>query len=106
GATEALSEQDLRVVLSPTGHQHDREVSLLERLMHGLTYGARMVMPEESSEERELLVDGGYHFVVVDPIMPLAERIPSVSAAHTSGADQAMRHLLGVCQRAHRTAQH
>src|SRR5262249_58619628 len=28
--------------------------------------------------------------------MPLDERIPSVSAAHTSGADQAMRHLLDL----------
>jgi LacI family transcriptional regulator len=99
GAAEALGEQDLRVVLSPTGHEHDREVSLLERLMHGVTDGALIVMPEESSLELELLVDGGYRFVVVDPIMPLAERIPSVSAAHTSGADQAMRHLLGLGHR-------
>jgi LacI family transcriptional regulator len=40
GAAEALSEQDMRVVLSPTGHEHDREVSLIDRLMHGLTDGA------------------------------------------------------------------
>src|SRR5438552_5959629 len=93
GAAEALAEQDLRVVLSPTGHEHDREVSLIDRLMHGLTDGALIVMPEESSPELERLVDGGYRFVVVDPIMPLAERIPSVSAAHASGADQALRHL-------------
>jgi LacI family transcriptional regulator len=99
GAAEALGEQDLRVVLSPTGHEHDREVSLLERLMHGVTDGALIVMPEESSLELELLVDGGYRCVVVDPIMPLAERIPSVSAAHTSGADQAMRHLLSLGHR-------
>ncbi|MFL5918301.1 MAG: LacI family DNA-binding transcriptional regulator [Gaiellaceae bacterium] len=99
GAAEALSELDLRVVLSPTGHEHDREVSLLERLMHGVTDGALIVMPEESSPELERLVEGGYRFVVVDPIMPLAERIPSVSAAHTSGADQAMRHLLGLGHR-------
>src|SRR3954470_22217919 len=99
GAAEALAEVDLRVVLSPTGHEHDREVSLLERLMHGVTDGALIVMPEESSLELELLVDGGYRFVVVDPIMPLAERIPSVSAAHASGADQAMRHLLGLGHR-------
>jgi LacI family transcriptional regulator len=99
GAAEALSEQDRRVVLSPTGHEHDREVSLLERLMHGVADGALIVMPEESSSELERLVDGGYRFVVVDPIMPLAERIPSVSAAHTSGADQAMRHLLNLGHR-------
>jgi len=99
GAAEALAEQDLRVVLSPTGHEHDREVTLLERLMHGLTDGALIVLPEESSEELERLLDHGYRFVVVDPLMPLDERIPSVSAAHTSGAHHAMGHLLGLGHR-------
>src|SRR5438552_10897735 len=99
GATEALQEHDLRAVLSPTGHEHDREVTLLDRLMHGLTDGALIVLPEESSDELERLVDAGYRFVVIDPLMPLDERIPSVSAAHTSGADQAMRHLLALGHR-------
>ena len=53
GATEALYEQDMRVVLSPTGHEHDREVSLLDRLVHGVTDGALIVLPEESSDELE-----------------------------------------------------
>jgi LacI family transcriptional regulator len=99
GAAEALSEQDMRVVLSPTGHEHDREMSLLERLMHGVTDGALIVLPQESSEELEHLLDQHYPFVVVDPLMPLDERIPSVSAAHTSGAHHAMRHLLGLGHR-------
>ena len=99
GATEALQEHDLRAVLSPTGHQHDREVTLLDRLMHGLTDGALIVLPEESSEELERLVDAGYRLVVIDPLMPLDDRIASVSAAHTSGADQAMKHLLGLGHR-------
>ena len=98
GAAEALSERDLQIVLSPTGHQHDREVSVLDRL-HGVTDGALIILPEESSEELERLLDGGYRFVVLDPLMPLDERIPSVSAAHTSGADQAMRHLLDLGHR-------
>jgi LacI family transcriptional regulator len=98
GAAEALSERNLQIVLSPTGHEHDREVSVLDRL-HGLTDGALIVLPEESSEELERLLDGGYRFVVLDPLMPLEERIPSVSAAHTSGADQAMRHLLELGHR-------
>src|SRR5919201_3307932 len=55
GAAEALAERDLRLVLSPTGHEHDREVSLLDRLMRGLTDGALIVMPEESSVELERL---------------------------------------------------
>ncbi|HEY2543167.1 MAG TPA: LacI family DNA-binding transcriptional regulator [Gaiellaceae bacterium] len=99
GASEALYEHDLRVLLSPTGHEHDREVTLLDRLMHGLTDGALIVLPEESSEELERLLDAGYNFVVVDPRLRLNDRIPSVSAAHTSGADQAMRHLLGLGHR-------
>jgi LacI family transcriptional regulator, galactose operon repressor len=99
GAAEALYEQDMRLVLSPTQHEHDREVSLLERLMHGMTDGALIVLPEESSEELERALAEGYRFVVVDPLMPLDERIPSVSAAHMSGADQAMQHLLALGHR-------
>lgn len=100
GAAEALYEQEMRVVLSPTQHEHAREVSLLDRLMHGgATDGALIVLPGESSEELERALDAGYPFVVVDPLMPLDERIPSVSAAHMSGADQAMRHLLSLGHR-------
>jgi LacI family transcriptional regulator, galactose operon repressor len=98
GVAEALAERDRQIVLSPTGGEHDREVSVLDRL-HGLTDGALIILPEESSEELERLLDSGYRFVVLDPLMPLDERIPSVSAAHTSGADQAMRHLLGLGHR-------
>ena len=100
GAAEALYEQQMRVVLSPTQHEHAREVSLLDRLMHGgATDGALIVLPGESSEELERALDAGYPFVVVDPLMPLDDRIPSVSAAHMSGADQAMRHLLSLGHR-------
>src|SRR6266542_1893603 len=99
GVAEALYEQEMRLVLSPTQHEHDREVSLLDRLMHGMTDGALIVLPEESSDELEGLLDQGYRFVVVDPRLPLDQRIPAVSAAHTSGADQAMRHLLELGHR-------
>jgi LacI family transcriptional regulator len=71
---------------------------VLDRL-HALTDGALIILPEESSEELERLLDGGYRFVVLDPLLPLNERIPAVSAAHTSGADQAMRHLLELGHR-------
>jgi LacI family transcriptional regulator len=98
GAAQALSERDLQIVLSPTGAEHDREVSVLDRL-HALTDGALIILPEESSEELERLLDGGYRFVVLDPLMPLNDRIPAVSAAHTSGADQAIRHLLELGHR-------
>jgi LacI family transcriptional regulator, galactose operon repressor len=99
GAAEALYERDMHVLLSPTEHLHDREVSLLDRLVHGETDGALVVLPEESSAELERLLDDGYRFVVVDPRLPLDDRIPSVSAAHTAGSDQAMRHLFSLGHR-------
>jgi LacI family transcriptional regulator, galactose operon repressor len=87
GAAEALSERDFQIVLSPTGGEHDREVSIVDRL-HGLTDGAMIILPEESSEELERLLDSGFRFVVLDPLMP-----------HMSGADQAMKHLLDLGHR-------
>ncbi|HKB93573.1 MAG TPA: LacI family DNA-binding transcriptional regulator [Gaiellaceae bacterium] len=99
GAAEALHENDLRAVLSPTGHEHDREQVSIDRLMHGLTDGALIVLPEESSEELVRLLDSGYRFVVIDPRLRLDGRIASVSAAHTTGAGQAMQHLFGLGHR-------
>jgi LacI family transcriptional regulator len=99
GVAEALYEEDMRLVLCPTMHEHDREVTLLERLMHGTTDGAVIILPEESSDELELLLNHGYRFVVIDPLLPLNDRIPAVSAAHSAGADQAMRHLLSLGHR-------
>ena len=99
GAAEALYEQDMRIVLCPTEHEHDREVGLLERLMHGTTDGALLVLPEETNDELESLLNHGYRFVVVDPLTELNERIPAVSAANFSGANQAVKHLLGLGHR-------
>ena len=99
GVAEALYEQDMRLVLCPTLHEHEREVTLLERLLHGTTDGAVIILPEESSDELEQLLNHGFRFVVVDPLVPLNERIPAVSAAHTAGAAQAMKHLLALGHR-------
>jgi LacI family transcriptional regulator len=85
GVAEALYELDMRIVLAPTLHEHDREVGLLERLMHGTTDGGLLVLPEESGSELRTLMTYGYRFVVVDP--------------HSSGADQATRYLLGLGHR-------
>jgi LacI family transcriptional regulator len=94
GTAEALYQEDRRIVLCPTQHEHDREVSLLERLMHGTTDGTLMMLPEESDEELETLLNHGYPFVVLDPLRRIDARIPAVSAAHSSGATQAVEHLL------------
>src|SRR5580693_4728844 len=78
GAGEALYEQDMRMVLCRTHHEHDREVTLLERLMHGTTDGAILILPEESGEELSALHEHGYRFVIIDPHKSLDERVPTV----------------------------
>src|SRR4051794_22923104 len=45
GATEALHEQGLRAILCPTLHEHEREVALIDRLMHGTTDGSILLLP-------------------------------------------------------------
>jgi LacI family transcriptional regulator len=99
GAAEALYENELRPVISATQHEHAREVSFLDRLMHDRTDGALIILPEASSDELERLLDQGYRFVVIDPITPLGDRVPSVSVANVSGAEQAVRHLIALGHR-------
>lgn len=99
GASEALYEHDMRLVLCPTRHEHDREVTLLDRLMHGTTDGAVLTLPEETNEELKALQRLGYRFVVVDPREPLDGGIPAVSAAHASGARALTQHLLDLGHR-------
>jgi LacI family transcriptional regulator len=96
GASEALYEQDMRLVLCPTQHQHDREVKLLDRLMHGNTDGAIFLLPEETSEELSRLHSTAYPVVVVDPREPLDSGIPAVAASHQTGARAATEHLLDL----------
>jgi LacI family transcriptional regulator len=99
GAAEALYESDMRIVLCPTLHEHDREVSLLERLMRGTTDGAILMLPEESAEELRLLQRQGFPFVVVDPREPPPDGIACVAAMHAAGAKQATEHLLSLGHR-------
>ena len=96
GAAEALTEHGFRIVLCPTRHDRDREKSLLEELSHGATDGALLVLPEESHEELRSLSDHGYRFVIVDPLERPDSNLPTVSAAHSSAAMQATRHLIGL----------
>jgi LacI family transcriptional regulator len=98
-AAEALYEVDMRAILCPTLHEHDREVTLLDRLMHGTTDGALVVLPSESSAELKALTRHGYPFVVVDPSEQLDEGIAVVSAAHWAGAKAATDHLVSLGHR-------
>jgi LacI family transcriptional regulator len=99
GVTEMLNEQDMGIVLCPTLHEHDREVSLLERLMHGTIDGGLLVLPEESNRELRALMEHGFRLVVLDPRTRMEGRVPTVSAAHSAGADQATSHLLSLGHR-------
>ena len=99
GAAEALYERDARFVLCPTAHEHDREVSLLGRVMHGTTDGAVLILPSESNDELVRLQQHGYPFIVVDPSVPLDPDIPTVAAANWSGARTATEHLLALGHR-------
>jgi LacI family transcriptional regulator len=74
-------------------------MSLLERLAGGAADGAIIVLPEESSQEFAALAGHGFPFVIVDPRTEIADGIPVVSAAHSSGATQATRHLLELGHR-------
>jgi LacI family transcriptional regulator len=94
GIAEAVYEHGLQLVLLPTQHDHAREVSLLDRLMQGATHGAVIILPEETTDELERAMSDRCPFVVVDPLLPLGARVPTVSGAHRSGVEQAMRHLL------------
>ena len=99
GAAEALYERDGRFVLCPTQHEHAREVSLLERVMHGTTGGAILILPSESGAELLQLRERGYPFVVVDPREPVHDSIATVGVAQWSGARMAVEHLVGLGHR-------
>lgn len=96
GAAKELQEHDMRFVLCPTWHEHDREVSLLEHIMHGTTDASMLLLPAESSEELRELQTQDYPFVVVDPREPLGDGIPVVACAHAAGAKAAVDHLIAL----------
>jgi len=99
GASEALYEQDMRIMLCPTLHEHDREVSLVDRLSRGTTDGAILMLPEESNDELTHLQEIGYPIVIVDPREAPPAGIPCVSAMHATGAKLATEHLLELGHR-------
>jgi LacI family transcriptional regulator len=99
GAADALYERDARFVLCPTSHEHDREVSLLGRLMHGTTDGAILILPSESSQELSELRRRGFPLVVVDPPIRLDDDVPVIAAANWAGGRMAAEHLIDLGHR-------
>jgi LacI family transcriptional regulator len=98
GIADAVYEHRLRLMLWPTRHEHAREVALLNELREA-TDGAVLVLPEQSSDELLAALSDHYPLVVVDPLVQIDVRIPSVAAANASGGEQAMQHLLELGHR-------
>jgi len=96
GASEALYERDARLVLCPTGHQHAREVTVLDRLSEGVTDGTLLVTPTETTAELRALRRRGSPMVVIDPSTPLDDDVPVVAVGNWSGARAATQHLIGL----------
>lgn len=96
GACEALYQRDARLVLCPTHHLKDREVSMMDTLMHGATDGTLIVLPMESMAELRQLRRLGSPFVVIDPSMPMDEDFPVVAAANWAGGRMATEHLIAL----------
>jgi LacI family transcriptional regulator len=96
---EALYGQGLRAVVCPTMHDRERELTLIERLRHGATDGAILLLPSETREELAALHEEGFPFVVVDPALRLGEETAVISATHFAGAQAATRHLLELGHR-------
>ena len=86
-------------LVCPTRQEHDREVSVLKRLMRSEMVGALLLLPEESPDELRRLRDDGLVFVVVDPLHDVGHDIPAVSADNSAGAYQATAHLLRLGHR-------
>jgi LacI family transcriptional regulator len=99
GAVDELYDHDVQVVLGPTLHLRDRAATLLARFAGGATDGGLLILPEESNEELRALQRAGYPFVVIDPLEPVDEGIPSVSATNALGGRAATEHLLSLGHR-------
>jgi LacI family transcriptional regulator len=98
GVADAVYEHRLRLMLWPTRHEHERELALLSELREA-TDGGVVILPEQSSDELLAALSDDYPLVVVDPLVRVDARIPSVAAANAAGAEQAMQHLLELGHR-------
>jgi LacI family transcriptional regulator len=92
---EALDRHGRQVVLNAgEATQHDPVLPHLAS-RRGIG-GAVLILPPEPSEDLVRLSSRRFPFVVVDPRTALPRDIPSVSAAHHSGARQLTAHLTAL----------
>ncbi len=104
GAAEALAPRDARLVVAPTYHERDREVSFLSRLMDGSADGALLILPALSEGDLAAARGRGFPLAVIDPARSVSADtgIPVVSAASLAGARSVTEHLIrGIEGRRH-----
>lgn len=95
---ETLDRHGRQVILNAgEAAAHDRVLSRLPAQQE--VGGAILILPPEPAEELVRLSSRRYPFVVVDPRTTLPRDIPSVSAAHHSGARQLTAHLTALGHR-------
>lgn len=99
GVAEALDEHDLRLVLCPAPESAPPRVPGLSELLPAGVDGSLLVLQRRPRSELRALHASGHPTVVVDPFERADPDVPVVSAAHSSGADQAVRHLLALGHR-------
>lgn len=95
---ETLDRHGRQVILN-AGEAAQHEPVLTQLASRRGIGGAILILPPEPSEDLVRLSSRRFPFVVVDPRTALPPDIPSVSAAHHSGARQLTAHLTGLGHR-------
>lgn len=99
GVSEAVQEQDAHVVFCLTNGKYEEEVALTQRFVQGSVKGALFLLPEQSNDDLLHLQAAAFPFVIIDPLYPLADTIPTVAASNISGGRQATEYLISLGHR-------
>jgi LacI family transcriptional regulator len=93
GTAYSLQQRGKLVLLSTTG-EGKTAASLYELLGGDRTEGAILIGPRSPTAALVDLRAMGYHFVVVEPLVPLPRDVAAISTAHMAGAKAATEHLI------------
>ncbi|MGD0440752.1 MAG: LacI family DNA-binding transcriptional regulator [Acidimicrobiales bacterium] len=99
GVEEALEPTGLRLVVSATHGEDQRERQWLAKIADGWTDGAILVLAQGQSERVQSLRRRRTPFVVVDHEGELGPHVPSVGATNWAGARSATEYLLSLGHR-------
>jgi LacI family transcriptional regulator len=99
GVEEALEPTGLRLVISATNGEDQRERQWLAKISDGWTDGAILVLAQGQSARVQSLRRRRTPFVVVDHQGELGPHVPSVGATNWAGARSATEYLLSLGHR-------